>query len=342
MKMRLILASLLFATSLFGQQFTNATVRTVDARRGVGAAIANRDGWFAWSVPAAEGGSICCWTDKRKGCCGGCGLGANRGWSINNFGDHPADGTRQIGTTDVTIALEIEQGLVERVQLFDSSCQVDGRGHEVFVLTNVDAASSIAYLTEKARETRGRGNSVVGAIAQHRHPSALPAMERLAGPGQSSNIREDAIFWIGQRGGERGFRFLRDLLRSGESISLRKKAVFSLSQNDSEGALPALIDLGRNDTTKEIRREAIFWLGQKAGSKAADELRRVVDEDPDDDVREHAVFAISQLPAERSVPMLVALVRNHKSPGVRKKAMFWLAQTGDERAIDMIEEILKK
>jgi hypothetical protein len=344
MKTRLlILASLLISTSLFAQQFTNGTVRNVDARGGVAQAIGNRDGWFAWSVPMAGGGSICCWTDERKGCCGGCGLGGNRGWSINNHGDHPANGTRQIDTTDVTIAVEIEKGLVTRVQMFDSTCAVDGRGNEVTVLANVDPASSIAFLVDKARQTLGRhGNSVVGAIAQHAHASALPALERLAGPGQSAKIREDALFWIGQRGGERGFRFLRDFLHSNESTSLRKKAVFSLSQNQYEGAIAELISLARNDKTKEIRREAIFWLGQRAGTKAADELRRVVDEDPDDDVREHAVFAISQLPQERSVPMLMDLVRNHKSPGVRKKAMFWLAQTGDDRAIDMIEEILKK
>ncbi len=337
MNTRLILASLLITTSLFAQQFTNGTVRNVDARGGVAQAIGNRDGWFAWSVPMAEGGSICCWTNDRKGCCGGCSLGGNRGWSINH-----GDNDRQADTTDVTIAVEIEKGLVTRVQMFDSTCAVDGRGNEVTVLANVDPASSIAFFVDKARQTVGRhGNSVVGAIAQHAHANALPALERLAGPGESSKIREDALFWIGQRGGERGFRFLRDFLRSNESTSLRKKAVFSLSQNQYEGATAELISLARNDKTKEIRREAIFWLGQRAGAKAADELRRFVDEDPDDDVREHAVFAISQLPHDRSVPLLMDLVRNHKSPGVRKKAMFWLAQTGDDRAIDMIEEILK-
>ena len=333
MKTRLILASLLLTASLFAQQFNNATVRNVDARSGVASAIGNRDGWFAWSVPAAEQGSICCWTGDGKGCCG-CGLGGNRGFSINR----DVDSRPHAETTDVTIALEIEGGSVHRVQMFDSSCTVDGRGHEVTVLTNVDPASSIEFLATKARSEK----SVIAAIAQHGHANAIPTLERLAGPGESSRIREDALFWIGQRGGERGFRFLRDFIRSSESTSLRKKAVFSLSQNESEGSLPELISLARNEKSKEIRREAIFWLGQKAGAKAADELRRVVDEDPDDDVREHAVFAISQLPHERSVPLLVDLVRNHKSAAVRKKAMFWLAQTGDERAIDMIEEILKQ
>src|SRR5688572_17966473 len=178
MKTRLVLASLLITTSLFAQQFTNGTVRNVDARGGVAQAIGNRDGWFAWSVPMAGGGSICCWTDKRKGCCGGCGLGGNRGWSITHD-----DKNLQTETTDVTIAVEIEKGVVARVQMFDSTCAVDARGHEVTVLDNVDPATSIAFFVDKARQTVGRhGNSVVGAIAQHAHASAIPALERLAGP----------------------------------------------------------------------------------------------------------------------------------------------------------------
>lgn len=337
MKTRLLVASLFLASSLFAQNFTNARVTTIDARGGVAQAIGSRSGWVAWSVPMVAEGQICCYTDKG-GCCGGCSLGGNRGWSINN----DRNGLRYQGGGDVVIAVRIEGGEIEKVQMFDSGCPVDGRGHEVHWLANVDPASSITYLADRARTADGHGNSAIGALAQHAHPNTVPALERLAGRGYPEKVRGDALFWIGQRGEERGYRFLHDFIRSNEPASLRKKAVFALSQNDSEGAIPALIDLARHSDTREIRREAIFWLGQRAGAKAADELRRVVDEDPDDDVREHAVFAISQLPRERSVPILADLARNHKSPAVRKKALFWLAQTGDNRAIDVIEEILKK
>lgn len=338
MKTRLLIASLFLTTSLFAQTFTNATVRNLDARGGVAQAIGS-DGWYAWSVPMTSGGSICCWTEKGSGCCGGCSLGGNRGWSMNTS-DEKGLGRHQ--TTDVTIAVELDGGVVERVQMFDSACPTDGRGHTINVLQNVDPASSISWLADRARMNKSEhGHSVVGALAMHDHPNMMPALERLTASGAPSKVREDAIFWIGQRGGERGYRFLRDFLKSDESTSLRKKAVFSLSHNKSEGAIPALIELARHEKSHEIRREAIFWLGQRAGSKAADELRRVVDEDPDDDVKEHAVFAISQLPRERSIPMLVELVKTHKSPSVRKKAMFWLAQTGDDRALEVIEDILK-
>lgn len=342
MKTRLILLVSLFASfSLLGQTFTGATVRNVEARGGVAQAIGNGDGWYAWSVPMIEGGSICCWNKSQRTCCGGCTLGSGNGWSMN-IDD---DGSEKLQpTTDVTIALRLEDGVATRVQLFDSNCPVEAGGKTINVLRNVDPASSIAYLADQARNHRGgHGNSVLGALAQHRHPNMLPTLERLAGDGSPTKVREDALFWIGQRGGERGFQYLRNFLRDAdESASLRKKAVFSLSQNQSAGVVPALIDLARHDKSDQLRRESIFWLGQRAGEKAANELRRFVDEDPDDDVREHAVFAISQLPRERSVPMLIDLAKNHKSPAVRKKAIFWLTQTGDQRAIDVIEEILQK
>lgn len=338
MKTRLLVASLFLTASLFAQDFTNARVTTVDARGGVAQAIGAKSGWIAWSVPMAGDGTICCFSDAKGGCCG-CSLGGNRGWSINNDRDNP----RYQSSGNLTIAVRVENRQIDKVQMFDSGCPIDGRGHEVHVLQNVDPASSIAWLADQARTaTGGHGNSAVGAIAMHEHASAIPTLERLSARGQSEKIRGDALFWIGQRGGERGYRFLSDFIKSDESTQLRKKAVFALSQNDSEGAIPALIELARHSQTREIRREAIFWLGQRAGSKAADELRRVVDEDPDEDVREHAVFAISQLPKERSIPLLSDLARNHKSAAVRKKALFWLAQTGDDRALDVIEEILKK
>ena len=344
MKHRLLLLSLLLVVLLAGgvlaQSFSNATVTNVDARGSL-AQVIRGDGWYAWSVPIADDVSICCWGDSGGGkgnCCNGCDLDGNRGWSINN---HDKDDIHQGGGMMI-VAVKMEDGAVAKVRMLNASCPVNGRGNNVHVLQNVDPAASIAWLESQARSAKEHGNSVVGALATHEHPNAIPALERLAGRDNPTKIREDALFWLGNRGGERGFRFLRDLLHSGESYSLRKKAVFAVSQSDAEGAIPELINLARHDESREIRRESIFWLGQKAGSKAAAELRRFVDEDPDEDVREHAVFAISQLPRERSVPMLIDLVKNHKSPAVRKKAMFWLAQTGDDRAVELIEEILLK
>jgi HEAT repeat protein len=321
MKARLLLASVLLTVSAFAQHFSNASVTNVDARGGVASAIGRGTGWYAWTVPMSDDVQICC---------NACTLESKQnGWTINDRQEIGGGGS-------MVVAVRVNAGEIEKVQMLSDDCTINGRGYDIRVLQNVDPASSVAFLAT------GEGHHVLAAIAHHNHPSAMNTMERLAGRENPHKIREDALFWIGQRGGDRGFRYLQNFMRGEESSSLRKKAVFSLSQSQSDGAIPELVNLARHDKSREIRREAIFWLGQRAGRKAEEELRRAVDEDPDDDVREHAVFAISQLPKDRAVPILIDLVRNHKSAAVRKKAMFWLTQTGDDRAIDVIEEILMK
>ncbi len=281
--------------------------------------------WVGWTVPAPNDVRVHgdrCWVGDR-----------NSGLTISD--EHP------VGPGAVKLVGRIENGGLRRIEMFDVSCNVRAKEGTIHWLDNVDPGESVHFLAGQARRTDRDPGSFLAAIALHDHPSAIPALEQLAGRGNRDKLREDAVFWLGQRGGERGYRFLTDLLKTEtEDTRLRKKAVFSISQSKVDAAVNTLIDLARHDEDRSIRKEAIFWLGQRAGSKAAGELRRFVDEDPDERIREQAVFAISQLPRERSVPMLIDLVRTHKSPRVREKALFWLSQTDDPRALDVIEEIL--
>ncbi len=328
---------LLLATTAAAQTFTDATVTSRDATRGVGAAvreIGSGSHIVAWKVPLAGNTMICCW-GERGDCCNGCTLRGSRGISTN-IGDK-----NRRGSGEMLVVARLKDGRLTRVQAFDAMCSVRGEGTPIQVLTNVGVESSLEFLSAHVRDLADE-SSLISLIAQHDSPNVVPLLESFVAKGQPEDVREHSVFWLGVRGGERGFRYLRTLVRGDESVELRKKAVFAISQSELPAALTELIDLARNHSSRQIRREAIFWLGQKAGEKAANELRRAVDEDPDDDVKEHAVFAISQLPKERAVPLLIDLARNHKSPGVREKAIFWLVQTGDDRALALIEEILMK
>ena len=235
-------------------------------------------------------------------------------------------------TTTMVVAVLMDGDRLDDIRLRSEGCPpgVNARFIER------DPEASVAFLAAHATE-----DEVVTAIALHDTPSAVPTLEKLADRKYSSKTRQQAMFWLGNRGGERGFRFLRDYIQNGDDDHLRSRAVFALSQSDLDETIPALIDLARHGD-HSVRKEAVFWLGQRAGEKAAGELKRIATDDEDDDIREHAVFAISQLPRERSVPILIDLVKTHKSTAVRKKAMFWLAQTGDPRAIELMEEILTK
>src|SRR5688572_31524064 len=80
-------------------------------------------------------------------------------------------------------------------------------------------------------------SGVVAALAQHESPNVPAVLERLAAKDSPYEIRKNAIFWLGVRGGEPGFRFLRTVVRSDESREIRKKAVFAISQSKVPQAL---------------------------------------------------------------------------------------------------------
>jgi len=269
------------------------------------------DGLFIWRVPTAADVRIGCWNHE--------------GMSFSDEG----------GSGAMVVIAKMRDGKLKNLRAHDIDCAPQTGAQQLTLDTNASIDFLMQHLGDSASEDR-----IVAILAMHESSRVEPLLERIAGKEYGNHIREQAVFWLGQRGGEAGFRFLRDLVRGDGSQELRKKAVFAISQSKVPAATQELIDIARNHKSSGLRREAIFWLGQKAGEKAAAELRRAVDEDPDDDVREHAVFAISQLPRDRAVPLLIDLVKNHKSPRVREKAMFWLAQTNDPRALDVIEDIL--
>ena len=271
------------------------------------------DGWIAWPVPVSRDVRIGCWKHDD-------------GFSITNGA----------GSGEMIVVARLKQNEITTIRAYDRECAPNTDAQRI----QLDVNASLDFLAKHVGDPAD--DHIIAILAMHESPRVEPLLERFAGAGNRSGIREQAVFWLGQRGGDAGLRYLRALVRGDEGLELRKKAIFAISQSDADGALQELIDLARNHRSSEIRRQAIFWLGQKAGEKAAAELRRAVDEDPDEDVREHAVFAISQLPRDRAVPLLIDLVKNHKSANVRKKAMFWLAQTNDPRALDAIEEILTK
>ena len=286
--------------------------------------IARMDGWVSWTVPLAEGIRICC---------NNCSFDSSKGITINSDDDLPN------AHYDMVVAVKIAGGKITNLRSFDFECRGAIKGAAVRHLENVSVDASLDFLTAHIGDL---DEKILAIIAQHDSARVPGLLLRYAAKGNDDDLREDAIFWLGQRGGEEGFRYLREVVRGDDRNKLKEKAVFAISQSKVARATDELIDIARNHRSDEVRRQAIFWLGQKAGEKAANELRRAVDEDPDEDVREHAVFAISQLPRERGVPILMDLARNHKSAAVRKKAIFWLAQSGDERALGLLEVILTR
>jgi hypothetical protein len=333
----------------------NANVDTRSASTGLAATVRTllaaqpQPAWIAWAVPTTET-HMCCFDSVAKGesrnwCCGGCrleGKGAFTG-SARNAGPIPLEPSKTM-----RVLLRVEQGRVSQAPAYSADCALDAGGRPVHWLEDARPAESVALLTGLASTPPHlpvaagfEAEEALVGLAHHDDPSVDPALDRLAATGPMEN-RKQAVFWMGQARGRRGYDSLVRILRDEKSDELREHAVFSLSQSEVPEAVDAMIGAAKHDRSSEVRGQSLFWLSQKAGQRAAAAITDAIRDDPETEVKEKAVFALSQLPPEEGVPQLIRLARTNRNPAVREKAIFWLGQSEDPRALGFFEEVLAR
>ncbi|MFN0124455.1 MAG: HEAT repeat domain-containing protein, partial [Blastocatellia bacterium] len=90
-------------------------------------------------------------------------------------------------------------------------------------------------------------------------------------------LRKQAIFWLGQKAGQRSLQVLGDTIDSNDaSTEVQKQAVFALSRRPHDEAIPALIRVARTHQKAEVRKQAMFWLGQSGDPRAIDLFREIL------------------------------------------------------------------
>ncbi len=89
--------------------------------------------------------------------------------------------------------------------------------------------------------------------------------------------RKQAIFWLGQKAGQRSLRYLGDVVeRSDGETEIQKQAVFALSQKPRDESVPTLIRIARTHPKGEVRKQAIFWLGQIDDQRALQFFKEIL------------------------------------------------------------------
>lgn len=351
-KTLIAVALILTSSAALAARLENARLVEHNVSRSLGADIRQYGAspsavWIAWDAPVADADSyMCCFNSMDEGRQskwrgGRCSLGGKRGNFINGNTNAVPPTTR----TTFSIFARVEKGLVMELRMFSEDCEVDGEGLTVHRLSGVSPADSIAWLEAYAQDDEPRSkkdaHQAAAAIANHGVPQAVDALERLVRNAKSTEVRANAAFWLGHRGGARGRRVLREVIDESESHRIIDQAIAGIAQDPDREATDLLLTFAKTHRWTQVRKQSIFWLGQRAGEKATAHLKEATD-DPDEDVREMAVFSISQLPRERAVPELIQLAKTHKSKRVRERAIFWLGQSGDPRALEFIEDVLTK
>lgn len=114
------------------------------------------------------------------------------------------------------------------------------------------------------------------ALTQLHDSATEKELLKIAKTHKSIEVREEAIFWLGQAATTSEIiQAIRDLALNAAEPEVQEKAVFALSQAPDNKGLPYLIEIARKHKNTATRKKAIFWLGQsndEAAMKAIEEI----------------------------------------------------------------------
>ena len=307
--------------------------------------------WVGYAATARAGDfNMCCgshWKSRRT--LGVCHLENRRRGFVFSENDVPRVHLEGDPDPELHVLMRLSGGRVDRIEAFTKGCPLDAGGQRLVWLDGAVSRQSVEMLDSLitgggSLEFTDRDNrdEAMSALAFHVDNSVTPALERHARTADDDDLREEAIFWLGEARERPGYQALMRLARDLSDSDLREHITFALSQSPVPEAEDALIDMARNDRDPEVRGQALFWLGQEGGRRAAEAILEAVRNDPDEDVREEAVFALSELPGDDGVETLLKIARDGSFPtDVRKEALFWLGQSDDPRALDLLADLLR-
>jgi hypothetical protein len=208
--------------------------------------------WIGYAVPVPARG-------RDSGC-----------WSSDGpYAARPIGPLKLEGPDSLFVLYRIADRRIDRIRLASSECPLDAGGLTVYWLTGVTSGGSLDWLAKSisADSTRRLESSAMTAIALHGDP-ATDRLITFARESQDPRVRADALFWLGQRAGDKAAGTIADAIDRDPDTDVKKKAVFALSLMPKDEGVPKLIELARSNRNAAVRRQAMFWLGQSGDPRA--------------------------------------------------------------------------
>jgi HEAT repeat protein len=217
------------------------------------------------------------------------------------------------------------------------------REQAVFWLSQVQGPRVVAILDsiiQRCGDPDLRDKAVF-ALSQQRDPRATEALRGIAERREHPrDLREKAIFWLGQSKGSGG-AYLKGLYDRLDDDELKKKVIFAVSQGGGPENTAWLLGLARDTRNSvEVRKSAIFWASQHRATAA--ELGALYGSLKEPELKEQTIFALSQVKDAGAFDQLATIARRDADPEMRKKALFWIGQSKDPRAADLLEQMLNE
>jgi len=217
------------------------------------------------------------------------------------------------------------------------------REQAVFWLSQVPGSTPLLEEILKGNSDESIKEKALFALSQQNEPRAAQILRDFAGrESETSDLREKAIFWLGQRRSGDNTEFLRSLYSRLTNEDLKEKILFSLSQQKGAGNEQWLMNIAVNPKEDiELRKKALFWAGQSG--VAISEISKLYDRMGDSEMREQVIFVLSQRQHDpAAMDKLFDVAKNEKDPELRKKAIFWLGQSRDPRVQQFLIDLINR
>ena len=204
---------------------------------------------MAWKIKT-EGVSICCCDDSQS-------------WGIHGGND-------RIEYTTVIVTAKMDGRRISELRLKQPDCPV--KADRLVTATNDE---SLDFLLEHVRDSDREGK-FLAAISMHDHPRVVPELVQLARHDRSEDMRKQALFWLGQKAGEKAAGELQRAIDEDPADEVRQHAVFAVSQLPKERSVPILINLVKTHKSARVRKRAMFWLAQTGDQRALDLIEDIL------------------------------------------------------------------
>ena len=220
------------------------------------------------------------------------------------------------------------------------------REQAVFWLGQVRSERAVPLLEDLLKNSTDKAtkDKAIFALSQHRSSRAGQILRDFAErESEDEELREQAIFWLGQNRAEENATYLKTLYGRVKKDALKDKIIFSLSQQRGFGNAEWIMQIALDPKESiEMRKQALFWAGQNGGA-STESFASLYDKMTDAEIKEQLIFVLSQRSRDgKALEKLMDIAKTDKDKEMRSKAIFWLGQSRDPRAVKFLEDLITK
>jgi HEAT repeat protein len=163
------------------------------------------------------------------------------------------------------------------------------------------------------------------------------------------DVREVALFGLGQLTGPQSLQILIETARTDPQERVRLAAIYSLGTSSRVNAapiIPVLQELAADRSQPRlVRQSALAQLGTKGKMPDALFLATLASDEPDEEIQQMAIHVLGQIAREKanSLAVLTSLYRSIPEDRIRSRdiLLFSVASIGNDEAVDFLSTVAK-